>query len=143
MKRHEKENAEKVLRQVLVGNEIMGLTFLLPVIIIGSWTNLTDDIYIHCESNLEMLDGRDLNSITFSERNREREIEWICKLKGDPIVDVRLAAEVPHLAVQFESGRILAINGCDEMYETWQVIAGEICVVACPGNEIAVWEGSD
>ena len=141
MNRQEKEKAEKVLRQVMVENEIIGLTFLLPVMMIGSWTNPTDDIYIHCESNLEELAGRDVDSIIFSERNRSREIELICSVKDDKIAYVYLAERVPHLVIHFESGQAFIINGHDEIYETWQVIAGEICVVACPGDEIAVWEG--
>ncbi len=138
MNRQEKEEAEKVLRHLMVGNEIIGLTFLLPVIIIGSWTNLTDDIYIHCQSNLEMLDGRDVDSIIFSERNRSREIELICSVKGDKIADVQLADCVPHLVIHFESGKALIINGHHDTYETWQVMSGEVCIVACPGDELAV-----
>ncbi len=141
MNRQEKEEAEKVLRHLMVGNEIIGLTFLLPVMLNGSWKNPTEDIYLHCESNLEELAGRYVDSINFSERNRSREIELICSVKDDKIADVYLAEQVPHLVIHFESGKALIINGHDEMYETWQVNSGDVCIVACPGDEIAVWEG--
>lgn len=60
-------------------------------------------------------------------------------LRMHPIVAAELAEQAPHLLLRFANGQTLVVHGHHDEYESWEVSAGEICVVACPGDAVAVW----
>jgi hypothetical protein len=72
----------------------------------------------------------------------------LCELREAVIADVGLAADAADLVLTFADGRVFFLNGRHERYETWQLgIAFSpgigTLVVACPGNEVAVWSPPD
>jgi hypothetical protein len=78
----------------------------------------------------------------------EERLNTLCGLREATITEVVLGKDQPHLTFKFEDGRLLFINGKHNQYECWEVgvyngdPAESWLVVACPGEQLAVWAPS-
>jgi len=79
------------------------------------------------------------------ELSEEEEFKLVFELRREKVTAVRLGDRSPHLFMEFQSGKVLFVNGCHEKYECWQAGDGlgysgdEWLIVACPGNGISIF----
>jgi hypothetical protein len=157
MNEHERDVAERALRLLLVGASVMGVHWYGALVAViaraaaGSDKRFEvtyDEIYLTLESHFKLFGIQsqpspvridDIQEAPFHER-----VETLAYLARDTICDVSVGSAQPDLLLHFESGRVLFINGSDQMYESWTVQTnkadgGEWTVVAVPGNDIALF----
>ncbi|MGO4109408.1 hypothetical protein [Paenibacillus sp. YAF4_2] len=69
----------------------------------------------------------------------------IFELRREKVASIKLGKLAPHLHIEFESGKMLFVNGHHLKYECWQIGDGlgytgdKWLVVATPGDGISTW----
>jgi hypothetical protein len=74
----------------------------------------------------------------------DQQVAALARLAGQDIVSVVLGDKSPHLALGFEGGPLLFMNGHHDAFECWNLTTGEPAphhwlIVAIPGDELAVF----
>lgn len=147
-----KEFAESALNYILIGSQLDGVRFGVGpgsfLIQFEHYSNKTpDEIWLNIESKWGVLSKGSANypksEHEMNELSEEEEYMFIFELRRDKVKSVRLGNPSPHLYIEFESGKILFVNGHHDSYECWQVGDGPIdqewLIVAVPGDGIATW----
>ena len=146
--------AQAVIKRLCQGAQIDGIRFgpilqLLLTIPSSSKLAVKGQVYLNLASTWDIFD-RLPSMFLESETDLPRiavgqQIAAICSIREQVISEARLEDGVPHLILTLESGKVLFLNGHHEKYETWQLgvafndPAEPWMVVACPGDNIAVW----
>lgn len=150
----DRHRAETVLRRVCVGTRIDGVRFgpVPQFLIAGHATSKPTtggQVYLNLGSSWRLYASRPVafprGEDTIEGLSDDDAFRQLCELREAVIENVELAADAPDLVLTFEGGRVFFVNGRHEQYETWQFgvafpQAIGVLVVACPGNEVAVWD---
>lgn len=149
MKKEDKTLAEAILKHLCVGRRICGINFYTtPVLLIDVAAGPQSEMnaYLTIEAEWRVFDELPLQLpiIEFPGHivDKQRTSELICaigQLGWHRIMDVQLGESSPHLVLKFENGLFLYINGHHDLYESWNISAGEYQVVATPGDGLAIW----
>jgi len=146
--------AERVLRGLFVGAKVGGIRFgPIPQLLISDSPPgkpvIHGQVYLNLGSAWCIYPQRPAvfprAETEIAEREEAEELRQLCELRETVIAGVELAPDAPDLAITFEDGRVFFISGRHDRYETWDAgiafspVAGTL-VVACPGNEVAVWD---
>lgn len=144
--------AERVLRRLCVGAEVDGIRFgPIPQLLITDHASgkphVRGQVYLNLASSWRIYPSRPTvipRGEAFDETDEAEELRQLCELREAVIDQVELMADAPDLLITFADGRVFILNGRHEQYETWQLgiaFAPDVgaLVVACPGNEVAVW----
>jgi PAS domain-containing protein len=144
--------AEAALRQLCVGAHVddirSGAVPQLLLIHAASDKPIQGQICLNLESTWRVFPERPdtfpAGEETMETPEAAEALRQLWELRGAEIRHAELAAEAPDLILTFADGRVFFLNGRHERYESWQ-LGGEFApgasfqVVACPGNEVAVW----
>ena len=150
----DKALAEAVVRRLCVGAQIDGIRFgpVLQLLITGHASGkppVPGQVYVNLGSTWQVFP---LRPASFPEGEdalpdyvEDEALRILCELREAEIVSAALADDAPDLILTLSDGKVFFLNGRHEQYETWQlgVALGRPdetwLVVACPGNEVAVW----
>lgn len=157
MNPEDKKAALNVLNFLCKGATIEGLNFYgLKLLLSETETNsekINGQVYLNIESDFclyqtmpkEIPHHNELPKLDLLESAK-----LLCELRFKKITEISLHDERPHLFFTFESGEVLFIWGHHQKYESWQVgcMYDELddktwLVVACPGDQLAVWGAED
>jgi len=151
----DKHVAEAVLKQMCLGAQIRGIRFgaTLQMLITNSDPYNYRDVYLNLESLWTVFESYPSklpdSEDDLPEISQEDEIQAICRIRERAITNIELMIDYPHLIITLDDGKVIFINGQDDLYESWSLgyasnNASETWfVVAGPGNRIAVWAPKD
>ena len=150
----DKAFTEAVIQRLCVGAQVDGIRFgPIPQLLITDYASgkapVPGQVYINLESTWQVFptypasfpEGED----AVPDYEDEKALHILCGLREAEIVGATLADDAPDLILTLADGRVFFLNGQHEQYEPWQlgVAFGRPeetwSVVACPGNEVAVW----
>ena len=143
----DRQLAEDVLNRLFKNSTVNGLRFFTPQLLVDGPKDILQDGYINLTSEWVLLDSSSSEyPERFEELTQEEEEMEIHSMRGQEIDNVKIHSPWPHLLISFKSGKVLFINGKDEMYEPWTAgltnhgkDSDTWLVVACPGGGLAVW----
>lgn len=145
------ELSEKLLRRMCCGARIGGMRFgpILQILLDDESNDFVGkgQLYVNVDSLWSVFAEKPNEIIKGSqdlvELPVEEQIESIVEVRERTIVDIELCRPYPHLVITLDNGRVVFINGKNDLYETWIVgvaFADEpIQVIACPGGGIAIF----
>ena len=79
------------------------------------------------------------------EASQDKQIKMICSIRERIITKVELGETEPHLILTLDDERVVFVNGKDDYYECWDIVAGisgtgeTWNVVAYPSGGLAIW----
>lgn len=117
MNKEDKIHAEKVLKNLFVGAQVVGLQFCIsPVTIKIHFTNFEDavdysgQLYVNIESKWGLFNNPPKrypsNEDEFEDYSEDEENEKIFEMRRQKVTDIQLGIENPHLIITLESGQI-------------------------------------
>lgn len=150
----DRPRAEAVLRRLCVGAQVDGVRFgpVLQLLITDHASGkpwIGGQVYLNLASAWQIFPARPAalprGEDEVPEIDEAEELRQLCELREAVIAAADLAPDAPDLLLTFEDGRVLFLVGRHEQYESWQfgvAYAPNLgtLVVACPGNEVAVWD---
>ena len=145
--------AEEVLRRLCVGAQVDGIRFgAIPQLLITDHGSgkppIEGQVYLNLGSDWQVFASRPerlpVGEEVLGHPEEAEALRRLCELREAEIRDVELASDAPDLILTFADGRVFFMNGRHVQYETWQVGVAfaqgpRFLVVACPGNNVAVW----
>jgi hypothetical protein len=150
----DRPRAEAILRRLCVGAQVDGIRFgPIPQLLITDHASdkppVSGQAYLNLASTWHVYPYRP-DTLPRGEDALEmleeaEEVRRLCELRGALITEVELGADAPDLLLTFADGRVFFLNGHHDQYEMWQFGVAfapglGTLVVACPGNEVAVWD---
>ena len=149
--------AERALQRLSVGAQIDGIRFgpVLQLLITDHASDkppIRGQVYLNLASTWRIYPNRPeafpRGESEIGELEADEAFRQLCALREAVIAHAELGVDAPDLLLTFEDGRVFFLNGRHEQYEPWQLgvaYSREIgtVVVACPGNEVAVWRLPD
>ncbi len=147
MSESDRKFAENVLNRIMRGSSVSGLRFFTPQLLLEGPIDIKQEAFINLSSEWDFYDSVQSEFPTsFEQLTQEQEELKIHKLREDVVERIEILSPWPHLVIYFESGRVLYMNGEDDVYEPWTAgltrfgsDCDEWLVVACPGGDLAVW----
>lgn len=151
---NDKKRAEAVLRYLCVGAQIAGIRFGgIPQLLITDYASgkprVRGQLYLNLASEWRVWRSRPATfpreGLALEELPEAEALQQIVDIRELVITEVELGEDAPDLLFTLEDGRVFFLIGRDEYYEAWDFgIAyapeGSALVVACPGNQVAVWD---
>jgi hypothetical protein len=153
-----KKLAEKALNQIFIGSKLDGVKFGIgPGAILIRFMHYInrepDDLWVNIESKWAVF-PKGTSRYPTSENemdvlSEEEQYKLIFELRREEVITIKIGDTCPHLYIEFQSGKMLFVNGHHEMYECWQAGDGagytghKWLVVAVPGDSIALWAPED
>ena len=154
MNKKDKNLADLILQRLCNHAEIGGIRFgpVLQILLAVEHSKnipISGQVYLNLSSSWTLFSSRptkfpkseeDLPKMT-----TEEEIQTICSIREQTIIEVELGEDAPHLILTLDDGKIIFVNGNDNQYESWDigVAFGKIeeswQVIACPGGEISIF----
>jgi len=147
MNNSDRKLAEAVLNRLFCGSTVTGLRFFTPQILLDGPKDIPQEGIINLTSEWGIFNSPlDEFPESFEQLTQEEEEIKIHNLRGEEVQKVEIASPWPHLMIFFKSGKVLYLNGHEEVYEPWTAgltnfgnTKDEWQVVACPGGGLAVW----
>ncbi|WP_226670731.1 hypothetical protein [Metabacillus litoralis] len=153
----DKKDALNILNFLCKGATIEGVNFYGPKLLLSETKTNSErvhgQVYLNIESEFCLYQTMPKYTPHHNELPKLDLVEsakLLCELSLKEIIKVSLHDDCPHLFLTFDSGEVLFIWGHHQEYESWQVgsthdeLDDETwLVVACPGNELAVWGAED
>ena len=148
----DKPLAERAVQRLCVGAQIEGLRFgVIPQLLISDPPDkppIRGQVYLNLASTWRVYPTRPTafpkSELEIEELEDNEALRQLCDLRDTVITCAEMGEDAPDLILTFDDRRVFFLNGRHEQYETWQLgvaFSREIgtVVVACPGNEVAVW----
>lgn len=145
-----KRFAEKALNHIFIASQLDGVKFGIGpgayLIRFEHYSNKSpDSLWLNIESKWAVFprgtEAFPTSEVEMNELSEEDEYKLVFELRREKVIAIRLGTTAPHLFIEFDSGKMLFVNGHHNKYECWQ--AGdngqEWLVVAAPGNSISTW----
>ena len=148
-----KNLADFVLQRLCKNAEIGGIRFgaVLQILLASEHSQefpIKGQVYLNLSSRWKLFDSHPAKfpetENDLPEMTAEEEIQMICSIRERVISKVELGDAAPHLILTLDDGKVIFVNGRDDMYESWDVgiafggIEEAWQVIACPSNDIAI-----
>jgi len=145
----DKKRVDSILSNIFDGASVSGMRFFTPQIVFSGPNTGRQDGYVNLTSEWNIYDSLpgDYEAL-FHESSLEQDEFEIHKLRGEIVRKAEIAFPWPHLILHFVSGKVLVLNGRNDLYESWTAgLTGmglngsneSLQVIACPGGEIALF----